>query len=143
MTKSDISYSSVPTASATSAVSATPYVEGFQVGSSHAVTVIVDEKDSSNTGNHQKFSGLDGSRRPVTLQLCPECHADHVRTMTKTYPSALTWCSVAIGAIIFFPLCWIPLVLDPLKQTDHYCQSCGKKIGQIKALEGCCVKEQY
>eukprot|EP00529_Nitzschia_sp_RCC80_P040725 CAMPEP_0113457206 /NCGR_PEP_ID=MMETSP0014_2-20120614/9287_1 /TAXON_ID=2857 /ORGANISM="Nitzschia sp." /LENGTH=90 /DNA_ID=CAMNT_0000348691 /DNA_START=81 /DNA_END=350 /DNA_ORIENTATION=- /assembly_acc=CAM_ASM_000159 len=90
MAKSDISYSSVPTASATSA-SAPPYVEGFQVGSTHAVTVIVDEKDSNKTGRRQSFSGLDGSRRPVTLQMCPECHAAHARTMTKTYPSALTW----------------------------------------------------
>jgi hypothetical protein len=140
MTKSDISYASVPTTSE-------PYVEGIQVGS-HAVTVIVDESTRQGEGRTEKASiiggsELDSSRLPVTLKMCPHCHVEHARTMTKTYPSVLTWCSVAIGAIVFFPLCWIPLVVDPMKTTDHYCQSCGKQVGQVKALEGCCVKERF
>jgi hypothetical protein len=135
MTKSDNSYASIPVSK--------PYVEGFVVGSSHAVTVIVDENANERATSKQNSNiDLDGSRRPVQLNKCPKCSQAHVRTRTQTYPSALTWVSVVVGAIVFFPLCWIPLVVDPSKQTDHYCQSCGEKIGTIKPLDGCFVKEQ-
>eukprot|EP00339_Tiarina_fusa_P029415 CAMPEP_0117050356 /NCGR_PEP_ID=MMETSP0472-20121206/34764_1 /TAXON_ID=693140 ORGANISM="Tiarina fusus, Strain LIS" /NCGR_SAMPLE_ID=MMETSP0472 /ASSEMBLY_ACC=CAM_ASM_000603 /LENGTH=136 /DNA_ID=CAMNT_0004764099 /DNA_START=46 /DNA_END=456 /DNA_ORIENTATION=+ len=135
MTKSDNSYASIPISE--------PYVEGFAVGSSHAVTVIVDENDNCRGTSPQNSNILlDGSRKPVQLSMCPKCSQAHVRTRTKTYPSALTWVSVVVGAAVFFPLCWIPLVVDPMKQTDHYCQSCGTKIGTIKPLDGCFVKEQ-
>lgn len=152
MTKSDVSYASLPT-SAPSTVdpkthpdaTAEPYVEGFVVGSSHAVTVIVDENTNSAYAPKQMERGaslLSYSRRPVELKKCPNCHASHVRTSTRTYPSAITWVGVVVSACIFVPLCWIPLVVDPMKQTDHYCQSCGKKVGTIKALDGCFVKER-
>mmetsp|Transcript_82457 Transcript_82457/g.229456 ORF Transcript_82457/g.229456 Transcript_82457/m.229456 type:complete len:148 (-) Transcript_82457:1162-1605(-) len=146
MTKSDISYSSVPTAipAGSSSSSAEPYVQGVTVGS-HAVTVILDEYEphpgSPYAPGHQDVM-FSGSRRPVQLSMCPQCQKSHVRTSTRTYPSALTWVGVAVAACVFFPLCWIPLVVDSMKQTDHFCQNCGKKIGTIKALEGCCVKEQ-
>jgi hypothetical protein len=81
-------------------------------------------------------------RSPVHMMMCPNCSETHIRTRTKTYPNLLTWIFVAIGAVVFFPLCWIPLVVDPLKQTDHYCQRCGAKVGEIKPLEDCCVREE-
>jgi hypothetical protein len=146
MTKSDNSYSSIQMSE--------PYVEGFSVGNSHAFTVIVDESTNSNNHtnanirnnnrsqpNHSSFV-VDGSRKPVQLSMCPECSQKHVRTKTITYPSAMTWVSVFVGVLVFFPICWIPLVLDPMKQTDHYCQSCGTKVGTVKALEGCCIREE-
>lgn len=145
MTKSDISYASVPTATP-AAYSSEPYVEGFALGSSHAVTVIVDETHREGSPYHHgppehPDSLFSGSRRPVHLNMCPKCQKA-CRTSTRTYPSAVTWLGVVISACVFFPLCWVPLVVDSMKQTDHYCQNCGKKIGTIKALEGCFVKEQ-
>lgn len=140
MTKSDVSYTSVPVAE--------PYVEGFTVGSSHAVTVIVDENDPRRSPQSSPYytpevdAMLHGSRKPIELVMCPHCNQTQVRTRTKTYPSVVTWCGVVVSAAIFFPLCWIPLVCDPMKQTDHFCQNCGKKIGTVKALQGCFVKEQ-
>ncbi|CAJ1938026.1 unnamed protein product [Cylindrotheca closterium] len=86
---------------------------------------------------------ISGSRRPIQLPLCPHCGAEHVRTHTRTHPNAATWAGVGVGAIVFFPLCWIPLVSDAMKKTDHYCQNCNNKIGSVKPFEGFCVKEQY
>ena len=151
MTKSDISYASVPSV-APNAYSSTsqPYVDGFVVGS-HAVTVIVDEHDTrpqqqaGAAGPYAPDRQVDifsGSRHPVQLSVCPQCGKSHVRTLTRTYPSAVTWVGVVATAIVFFPICWIPLVVDSMKQTDHYCQECGRKVGSIKAMEGCFVKER-
>jgi hypothetical protein len=81
-------------------------------------------------------------RSPIHMTVCPNCSERNIRTRTRTYPNLLTWICVAIGAIVFCPLCWIPLVVDPLKQTDHYCQKCGEKVGEVGPLEDCCVREQ-
>ena len=150
MTKSDISYASIPTAAPAEPTSEPPYVQGFSLGSSHAVTIIVDEHHPSQTGsnNNDPYASehpstfLNSTRRPVHLSMCPKCHKANVRTSTRTYPSAVTWVGVVVSAAVFFPLCWVPLVVDAMKQTDHFCQSCGKKIGTIKALDGCFVKER-
>lgn len=86
---------------------------------------------------------ISGSRNPIQIPLCPHCGAEHVRTHTRTHPNVATWASVGVGAVVFFPLCWVPLVSDATKQTDHYCQNCHKKIGSVRPFEGFCVKEQY
>ena len=148
MTKSDISYASIPTAApADPTTSEPPYVQGFSLGSSHAVTIIVDEHNPQGARNDPYASEhpsvfLSGTRRPVHLSMCPKCHKANVRTSTRTYPSAVTWVGVVVSAAVCFPLCWVPLVVDAMKQTDHFCQSCGKKLGSIKALDGCFVKER-
>lgn len=85
---------------------------------------------------------ISGSRRPIQIPLCPHCELEHARTRTRTYPNAATWASVGVGAIVFFPLCWVPLVIDGMKKTDHYCQNCDNKIGSVRPFEGFCVKEQ-
>ena len=131
MAKSDQSYSSIPHSEHA------PYVQGFNVADSHAVTVIIDEKNGQ-----QSSQFLGGCRKPVQLNVCPRCSQHNVGTKTVTYPSATTWFSVVVGALIFLPICWVPLVVDPLKQTDHFCKNCGAKVGTVKALEGCCVTER-
>lgn len=86
---------------------------------------------------------ISGSRRPIQIPMCPHCSAKYVRTRTRTHPNAATWAGVGVGAIVFFPLCWIPLVADGMKKTDHYCQNCGNKLGSVKPFEGFCVKEEH
>jgi hypothetical protein len=86
---------------------------------------------------------LSGKRRPTNIAFCPHCTKENVRTRTKTYPSAVTWGCVAVGAVAFFPICWVPLVVDGMKKTDHYCQNCGQKLATIKPFEGVGVKERY
>eukprot|EP00526_Cylindrotheca_closterium_P024516 CAMPEP_0113637038 /NCGR_PEP_ID=MMETSP0017_2-20120614/19367_1 /TAXON_ID=2856 /ORGANISM="Cylindrotheca closterium" /LENGTH=145 /DNA_ID=CAMNT_0000548007 /DNA_START=41 /DNA_END=478 /DNA_ORIENTATION=- /assembly_acc=CAM_ASM_000147 len=95
-----------------------------------------------NTYNLERDPSLAGRRKPTNLPFCPHCSQKNVRTMTKTYPNAVTWGAVAVGAVVFFPICWIPLVVDNMKKTDHYCQSCGQKLATIKPLEGVGVKER-
>ena len=138
MTKSDISYASVPSTSDGQG----PYVQGFAVGDSQAVTVIVDENNRNPYAN-QDDPFVGSTRRPVELALCPKCHATNVRTRTRTYPTLGTWVGAVGVGICFFPLFWVPLVVDTCKQTDHYCQACNQKLASIKPLEGCCVKEQH
>lgn len=86
---------------------------------------------------------ISGRRRPTNIAFCPHCSKENVRTRTKSYPTAVTWTCVAVGAVAFFPLCWVPLVVDGLKKTDHYCQNCGQKLATIKPLQGVGVKERY
>ncbi|KAL3937641.1 MAG: hypothetical protein SGBAC_007293 [Bacillariaceae sp.] len=85
---------------------------------------------------------ISGSRNPIQIPVCPHCSAEHVRTHTRTKPNAATWAGVGVGAVVFFPLCWVPLVMDGMKKTDHYCQNCHNKIGTVNPFEGFCVKEQ-
>ena len=78
--------------------------------------------------------GLD-SRRPVTLTYCPNCTQEHVTTFTKSKANGITWVCVGVGVAVFWPLCWVPLVAKPFKQTNHYCKNCGVKVGQVKPFQ--------
>ena len=89
----------------------------------------------------ERDPSLSGRRRPTNLAFCPHCSKENVRTRTKTYPNSVTWGCVAIGAVIFFPICWVPLVVDGMKKTDHYCQNCGQKLATIKPFDGVGVNE--
>ena len=103
-----------------------------------------DGKPSSeqHTYNLERDPSLAGRRKPTNLPYCPHCSEKNIRTKTRTYPNAVTWGAVAVGAVVFFPICWIPLVVDNMKKTDHYCQNCGQKLATIKPLEGVGVKER-
>ena len=76
-----------------------------------------------------------GQRRPVTLTYCPNCVEKNVQTRTKTKANGITWLCVGAGVFIFWPLCWIPLCVDDMKQTNHYCTKCGTKIGRVKPFQ--------
>jgi hypothetical protein len=112
------------------------------------IKVIIEDKNNRNIPTSERnIYKLDqdpvlaGSRKPVNLAFCPHCAKEGVRTRTKTYPNIVTWTCVAVGAVVFFPICWVPLVVDNMKKTDHYCQNCEQKLGSIKPLEGVGVKE--
>ena len=74
------------------------------------------------------------TRSPVVLTYCPCCENKGVKTRTETKPNGVTWACVGAGALIFWPLCWVPLVMDETKITRHYCQTCGAKVGKVKPL---------
>eukprot|EP00980_Cylindrotheca_fusiformis_P001085 scaffold305_cov110-Cylindrotheca_fusiformis.AAC.3 len=114
------------------------------------IKVIVDNTDDQNTRPSERNSyslekdpSLAGHRSPVNLPFCPHCAKENIRTSTKTYPNGVTWAWVAVGAVFCFPLCWVPLVVDKMKKTDHYCQNCGQKLASIGPLEGVGVKERF
>ncbi|CAJ1938034.1 unnamed protein product [Cylindrotheca closterium] len=118
--------------------------------SENNIRIVLDKDDKTpvprferNSYKLERDPCLNGSRKPTNLAFCPHCSKENVRTRTKTYPSAVTWGCVAIGAVAFFPICWVPLVMDGMKKTDHYCQNCGQKLATIKPLHGVGVKERF
>ncbi|KAG7345154.1 LITAF-like zinc ribbon domain containing protein [Nitzschia inconspicua] len=78
------------------------------------------------------------SRGPMMMRQCPHCHQES-RTRVTTAPAWQTW--VASGALcfVFWPIFWVPLVLDNCKDTSHYCVLCGNEVGKVSAFEDCCV----
>ena len=133
--KTSVSYSKVPTAEAQ------PVVEQFSIGP-HDVTIVVDENTNKNNANRGPSINLAASqnallqsRKPVQLAFCPNCSKEDVRTRTRTYPSFVTWTLAFVTGVVFFPVFWVPLVVDGAKQTDHYCQNCGVKVGRVKPFQ--------
>mmetsp|Transcript_32043 Transcript_32043/g.49003 ORF Transcript_32043/g.49003 Transcript_32043/m.49003 type:complete len:93 (+) Transcript_32043:295-573(+) len=88
-----------------------------------------------------RAGGLTLKRRPVQLDSCPHCKQVS-RTRIKTYPSFITWALCLALIFVFWPICWIPLVVDSAKQTDHFCVLCQAKIGGVRPLQDCCEKER-
>jgi predicted RNA-binding Zn-ribbon protein involved in translation (DUF1610 family) len=80
---------------------------------------------------HPHYVRID-SRKPVTLSYCPNCAKPHVTTHTLTKANGVTMVCVVAGVVVFWPLFWVPLVAKPMKQTNHYCQNCGVKVGRVK-----------
>jgi len=79
-------------------------------------------------------------RSPTLLAQCPLCRASNVRTRARTYPSWATWGTCVAIFFVFAPLCWVPLVLDVAKRTDHTCNACHNNVGSIYPYQDCCVK---
>lgn len=79
-------------------------------------------------------------RGPMNIQSCPYCNSQ-TRTRTVTSPNHITWIAVVALFFIFWPLFWLPLIMDKCKRTDHFCQKCHAMIGQAQPapFEGCCV----
>lgn len=76
-----------------------------------------------------------GSRHPVMLTYCPSCAKTHTATHVHTKVTGTTWVCVIAGVFIFWPLCWVPLVVKGCKQTNHYCDGCGAKVGRVKPFQ--------
>ena len=96
-----------------------------------------------NNNNNVQEMLLPGFRRaPARLQSCPSCRQQGTRTRTRTHPTIMTWVACFILVVLFWPICWIPLVTDSFKQTDHYCSSCGVKVGEVAPLQDCCEKRR-
>jgi LITAF-like zinc ribbon domain len=81
------------------------------------------------------------TRLPTVVSECPHCHTTNVRTTTRTYPSLITWVAVLLVFLIFWPLFWVPLVLDQCRHTTHICSHCHQEIGQVPAFADCCVSQ--
>jgi predicted RNA-binding Zn-ribbon protein involved in translation (DUF1610 family) len=97
-------------------------------------TVVVQEPATYSVVENPRYVDI-GSRKPVVLTYCPRCAKEHVTTHTRTKSTGTTWLCVVAGVFIFWPLCWLPLAIRPLKQTNHYCDSCGNKVGRVKPCQ--------
>ena len=106
------------------------------------ITHIPAQPNTTSTNRNVGEMLLPGFRRaPVRMECCPSC-GQSTRTQTRTHPSLATWIGCIILLILFWPLCWIPLVCDVFKQTDHYCSSCGIKVAEVGPFHDCCEKRR-
>jgi hypothetical protein len=81
------------------------------------------------------------SRFPMMMQTCPNCSRES-RTRVTTAPSWKTWAASGCLFFAFWPLCWLPLVVDSCKTTEHFCVSCGAKVAKVEAFDDCCVEHR-
>jgi LITAF-like zinc ribbon domain len=56
------------------------------------------------------------TRAPTLMQPCPCCQSN-ARTRVVTFPNWVTWSLCVVILFIFWPLCWIPLVM--VKVSDE------------------------
>lgn len=96
--------------------------------------VAADPIVSTTTVHHK----MPMSRRPLLMSNCPHCGKSS-KTRTRTTPNWATWVSVGGIALIFWPVCWIPLCMDQTRETKHYCKKCGAYVGQVNAFTDCCA----
>lgn len=102
------------------------------------IAAMVVEEEKPVTRNNTLF--ID-SRRPVMFT-CPHCKAQNIKTRTRTAPAFVTWLAAGVTLIVLWPVCWLPLVLDSCKETQHSCPNCGREVGKVEAFSDCCVKSR-
>jgi len=71
--------------------------------------------------------------RNATGLQCPYCQR---QTVTHVHDAigVGTVVAVIVLAILFWPLCWLPLCVPGCKRTTHYCghAACGRKVGETR-----------
>jgi hypothetical protein len=93
-----------------------------------------------NSTNRLSDDG-DLTRFPMMMRECPNCHNES-RTRVTTAPSWQTWASSLGLCFLFWPMSWVPLVVDTCKTTEHFCVTCGSKVGEVKPFTDCCVEKR-
>ena len=117
-----------PIVTATAVAASLPSVEEARFHASHAKATAASEAPLN--------------RHPTQLGSCPRCSSPDISTRTQTYPSCETWALCVVLALVFWPVFWIPLVMDSTKRTDHLCNRCHEVVGTVKPFHDCCVKER-
>ena len=80
------------------------------------------------------------SRSPMMVH-CKYCNQES-RTRVTTAPNWKTWTASGCMFFVFWPLCWLPLVAESCKTTEHFCVTCGAKVARVDAFEDCCVEHR-
>ena len=120
--------SEIPVASAVSLASEnhpdeTPFYEA-------ATPLVESQHDFANTttveGNHVSGLKLD----PKRIR-CPFCGEDVV-TNTHRVVDLFTIICFGIIFLVFWPCCWIPLVLPGCKRTEHFCSNCHRRVSFVR-----------
>mmetsp|Transcript_124274 Transcript_124274/g.175284 ORF Transcript_124274/g.175284 Transcript_124274/m.175284 type:complete len:166 (-) Transcript_124274:439-936(-) len=111
------------------------------VVASQTIPINYNNKNSNDamfTSSMGKASDPTLSRNPMMMKLCPHCHLES-RTRVTTSPTWQTWTASGVLIFVFWPVCWLPLVLDNCKETNHHCVLCGNQVGHVQAFQDCCV----
>ena len=61
----------------------------------------------TNDGQKQMLS-----RVPIVMIECPKCRKQKALTKIRTFPNCITWTCVGVTFFLFWPVCWLPLVID-------------------------------
>ena len=127
-------------------VTATPIPINYDASSSSLPTpaaAISNVKiNNASNKNNTSFQEPPLGRHPTSIPICINCSHTNVMTRTSTYPSMVTWVLCGGLVLLFWPACWIPLVMDSAKTTDHICTKCNNVVGVVNPLSDCCVKER-
>mmetsp|Transcript_31 Transcript_31/g.81 ORF Transcript_31/g.81 Transcript_31/m.81 type:complete len:179 (-) Transcript_31:107-643(-) len=78
-------------------------------------------------------------RHPMMMRCCPICGQES-RTRIITGPNWMTWLACVVLFILCWPFCWVPLVVDAMKLTEHYCVLCNGLVGRVEPMKDCCVR---
>jgi len=73
------------------------------------------DPSASGSASGQKIPAIWLSRMPMPMECCPCCQVAGARTRVVTYPSRITWALCVLIVFIFWPLCWIPLVMEKVR----------------------------
>jgi len=86
---------------------ATP-VSGYEGG---PITAQVSKYQPSQKAPPREQYDPTLSRTPMMMSVCPHCGQES-RTRVTTYPTWQTWAAAGGLLFAFWPVCWMPLVLD-------------------------------
>ena len=97
----------------------------------HGATPLVESQHgfatATTTAEANFVSGL--KLEPKRIR-CPFCHEEAV-TNTHQVVDLFTIICVGIIFLVFWPCCWIPLVLPGCKRTEHFCSNCHRQVRKI------------
>ena len=125
-----------------------PLADAVLVGDNSAAKVgaftifapaVVVPMDSKNTPLVEGKLCL--TRNPTMLDSCPCCH-EMSRTKVRSSPGLLTWLAALVILVLFWPLCWVPLVTTKCKKTEHICVKCNMIVGNVSPCEDLCVSRK-
>ena len=112
-----------------------------QQGTQHRTATTTDTTTSTTTTNTGRIVDMTFSRHPQVMRQCPNCQQES-RTRIETFPTMGSWIAALVLLLVFWPVCWIPLVIDNCKRTNHHCVSCGEQVGTVDPFTDCCVKRR-
>ena len=134
----------IPVATLVSDTEALPHQQQQPTAPSHQYDNPSSSSASMNLPPNQRVGvPIDPTftRFPMPLMSCPNCNQES-RTKIRTAPAWETWVAVVVLFFLFWPACWLPLVMDNCKKTQHFCVSCGAEVGTVSAFHDCCVNYQ-
>lgn len=78
-----------------------------------------------------QYHAKDLGRGSVQTQ-CPVCN-QLVTTRVTDKATGATWCAAVSLLIVFWPICWLPFVVQGCKETEHKCVQCNNILGRTQA----------
>ena len=72
------------------------------------------QEKTARTQQQGNIAKIILTRFPTQMDHCPCCQANS-RTRVVTFPNWVTWSLCALLFFVFWPLCWVPLVVEKVR----------------------------